>query len=195
MPTNTHKFKQICQPARLAAQQPAQVASFSEDLSEVLRNLRHTCGHTAKDSTPSIARRREAWKEEALDDLPWKDERGPSSIRRTLEPFQGRRWGNFWEKCIRTFFERIEMNWTELSHLVLLELEIYALCKMVIIKVVIELMLPNSGHKVAWYKSIFMSEETTVRHYDQYYTLYTIHFFRHFQSLRSSAAQGFIEKN
>ena len=39
-----------------------------------------------------------------------------------------------------------------------------------------------------------MSEETTVRLYDQYYTLYTIHFFRHFQSLRSSAAQGFIEK-
>ena len=33
---------------------------------------------------PSIAwRRREAWKEEALDNLPWKDERGPSYIRRT----------------------------------------------------------------------------------------------------------------
>ena len=69
MPTNTHKFKQICQSARLAAQQPSQVASFSEDLSEVLRNLRHNCRHTAKDITPSIAWRREAWKEESLDDL------------------------------------------------------------------------------------------------------------------------------
>ena len=29
------------------------------------------------------------WKKEALDDLPWKDERGCSSIRRTLEPFKG----------------------------------------------------------------------------------------------------------
>ena len=32
-----------------------------------------TCGHKAKDITPLIA-----WREEALDDLPWKDERGPS---------------------------------------------------------------------------------------------------------------------
>ena len=46
-----------------------------------------TCGHKAKDITRSIAWRREALKEEALDDLPWKDERGPSSIRRTVEPF------------------------------------------------------------------------------------------------------------
>ena len=39
--------------------------------SKVLRNLRHTsCGHKAKDITPSITWRREAWKEEALDDLP-----------------------------------------------------------------------------------------------------------------------------
>ena len=31
-----------------------------------------TTGHKAKGITPSIAWRREAWKEEALDDLPWK---------------------------------------------------------------------------------------------------------------------------
>jgi len=31
---------------------------------------RSACGHKAKDITPSIAWRREAWKEEALDDLP-----------------------------------------------------------------------------------------------------------------------------
>ena len=30
---------------------------------------------------------REAWKEEALDDLPWRDEKGLSSVRRTLELF------------------------------------------------------------------------------------------------------------
>ena len=35
-----------------------------------------SCGHKDEVITPSIAWRREAWKEEALDDLPWKDERG-----------------------------------------------------------------------------------------------------------------------
>ena len=48
--------------------------------------------------TPSIAWRWESWKEEAPDDLPWKDERVQSSIRRTLELFKRRRWGNFWER-------------------------------------------------------------------------------------------------
>ena len=45
--------------------------------SEVLRS----CGHKAKDIKLSIAWRRGALKEEALDYLPLKDERGPSSIR------------------------------------------------------------------------------------------------------------------
>ena len=78
------------------AKQPSQVACFLED-------LKHwgawdtTCGHKAKDITPPIARKREAWKEEALDDLPWKDETGPSSIRWILEPFQRQHWGNLWE--------------------------------------------------------------------------------------------------
>ena len=77
-----------------------------------------TWGNKAKDITPSIAWRREAWKEEALDDLPWKDERGPSSIRRTLEPFQRRRWGNFWETgwsaygLFRAHRHHTELNWT-----------------------------------------------------------------------------------
>ena len=58
----------------------------------------HTnCGHKAKDITISIAWRREAWTEEVLDDLPTKDERGPSSNRRALEMFQTYRWRNFWE--------------------------------------------------------------------------------------------------
>ena len=62
-----------------------------------------TCGHKAKDITPLIAWRREAWKEEALDDVLRKDERGPSSIRQTLELFQRRHWG----KLLRDGMERI----------------------------------------------------------------------------------------
>ena len=79
-----------------------------------------TCGHKAKDITPSIAWRREARKEEALNDLPWKDERGPSSVRRTLEPFQRRHWGKFWETgwgaygLFRAHRYHLELNWTSL---------------------------------------------------------------------------------
>ena len=78
------------------AKQPSQMACFLED-PKCWGAWYTTCGHKAKDITPSIAWKREAWKEEALDDLPWKDERGPSLIRRTLELFQRWRWGNFWE--------------------------------------------------------------------------------------------------
>ena len=62
-----------------------------------------TCRHKAKDITPSITWRREAWKEEALNDLPQKYERGPSSSRWTLEPFQRKCWGNFWETGWSTY--------------------------------------------------------------------------------------------
>ena len=47
-----------------------------------------TCRHKAKDVTQLIAWRREVWKEEARDNLPWKDERGASFISQTLELFQ-----------------------------------------------------------------------------------------------------------
>ena len=71
-------------------------------------------GHKAKDITPLIA-----WKEEVLDNLPWKDERGPSSTRQTLEPFQRQRWENFREtgfsECIDTLLIWTELNWTELN--------------------------------------------------------------------------------
>ena len=50
--------------------------------------------HKAKVITPSIAWKREAWKEEAVNDLSSKDERGPSSVRRRLELFERQRWGN-----------------------------------------------------------------------------------------------------
>ena len=80
-----------------------------------------TCGHKAKDITPLTAWRREAWKEEELDNLPWKDERGPSSIRRTLELFQRQRWGNFWKTgcsaygLFRAHKYHLELNWTQLN--------------------------------------------------------------------------------
>ena len=78
------------------AKQPSQVAYFSEGL-KCWGAWDITCGHKTKDVTPSIAWKREVWKEEVLDNLPWKGERGLSSVRRTLEPFQRQRWGNFWE--------------------------------------------------------------------------------------------------
>ena len=49
-----------------------------------------------KDIIPSTACKREVWKEEALDDLSSKSERGPLSIRRTLQMLQRWHWGHFW---------------------------------------------------------------------------------------------------
>ena len=79
-----------------------------------------TCGYKAKGITSSIAWRREAWKEEALDDLHWKDEREPSSIRRTLGPFERQCWWNLWETgwsaygLFRAHRYHLEMDWTKL---------------------------------------------------------------------------------
>ena len=97
--------------------QPSQVAYFLEDL-KCWGAWDTTCRHKAKDITPLTAERREAWKEEALDDLPWKDEGGPSSVQRKLEPFQRRHWGNFWEMgwsvygLYRVHRYHFELNWT-----------------------------------------------------------------------------------
>ena len=93
--------------------QLSQVACFSENL-KCWGAWDTTCGHCTKD----ISRRREAWKEEALDDLPWKDERGPSSLRRTLEPFQRQRSGNFREagwSAYGLFRAHKYHLWTELN--------------------------------------------------------------------------------
>ena len=89
---------------------------------EVLRNLRHyqqaqSQGHHNVDCLC----RREVLKEEALDDLQWKDARGQLSIRQTLEPFQRQCWGNFWEMGWSTYGlfwahrHHLELNWTELN--------------------------------------------------------------------------------
>jgi len=58
---------------------------FRLERSEVLRSLRHY--HKATVVTPSIAWRKEVWEEEALDDLPGRDEEGPSSVKVTLALF------------------------------------------------------------------------------------------------------------
>ena len=61
------------------------------------------------------------WKEKALDNLLSKDERGPSSIKRTLEPFQRRRWRNVSEtewsayELFRAHWRHLELNWISLS--------------------------------------------------------------------------------
>ena len=105
---------------RLTLKKPSQLSAVvSPGRSELLRSLRHylraksqghhhtidpreetgrdsTGGHKAKDITPSIARRREACrKKEALNDFLRQDERGLSSIRPTLEPFQRQSRENF----------------------------------------------------------------------------------------------------
>ena len=54
---------------RLAGKQPSQVACFFEDL-KCWGAWDTACSHKAKDTTASVTRRREAWKEEALDGLP-----------------------------------------------------------------------------------------------------------------------------
>ena len=101
---------------RETTEQMEQVACFSEDL-KCWEAWDTTCGHRAEDITPLITWRREACKEEALDDLPWKDERGTSTIRRTLEPFQRLRWENFWEMgwsaygLFRAHRYHLELNW------------------------------------------------------------------------------------
>ena len=92
--------------------------------SEVLRSLSHYLRAQIQDITPSIAWSREAWKEEALDDLPSRDQRRPSSVRRTLEPFQKQRWGALERRggAHVELSERIdpifEPNWTSNGHAV-----------------------------------------------------------------------------
>ena len=102
---------------RLVAKQPSQVACFSEDLKcwEVWDT---TCRHKAKDITPSIDCRREVWKEEVLDNLPWKDERGPSSDGH-WNRFKGNvgETSDRWDGVHMGFSEHINttLNWTELN--------------------------------------------------------------------------------
>ena len=114
------EWRKMTQQTDWQAKQPSQVACFAEDL-KCWGAWDTTCRHKAKDITPSITWRREVWTEEVLDDLPWKNEWGPSSVRWTLEPFQRRRWGNFWEMGWSTYglFRapryHLELNWTRLT--------------------------------------------------------------------------------
>ena len=113
--------------------QPSQVACFSEDL-KCWGAWNTSCPHKAKDIMPSTIWRKEAWKEVMLDNLLWKDERGPSSIRWTLQPFQRQRWRNFWEmewsayvfflKCMDTILNWTELKWTSFNNAVTVPLNI-----------------------------------------------------------------------
>ena len=92
--------------------------------SEVLRSLRHylqaqSQGHHTTDRLEE----RDVERGNARN-LPWKDERGPSSIRRTLEPFQRQQCRNFREMGeahnYRLFWShryRVELNWMNWSYI------------------------------------------------------------------------------
>ena len=110
--------KEMTEQADWRAKQPSQVACVSEDL-KCWEAWGITCGQNSKDTTLSIAWGRElAWKEKALNDLPWEDEKGPSSIRPTLELFQRQHWGNSWETGRSAYGlslahrYHLELNWT-----------------------------------------------------------------------------------
>ena len=112
------EWREMTEQTDWRAKQPPQVACFLEDL-KCWGAWDTTCVYKAKDIKPSIAWRRKAWKEEALDDLPLKCERGPWSVRRTVEPLQRRHWGNLWEtgwsayRLFRAHRYHLELNWTE----------------------------------------------------------------------------------
>ena len=89
-----------------------------------------TSGHKAKDTTSSIAWRREAWKEEAFDDLPWKDESmrvssryvtpprvHPHTLQSKINSTKRHLWENLWvtHKAHTGFPERVDTitKWTE----------------------------------------------------------------------------------
>ena len=63
------EWREMTEEINWLSKQPSQVVCFSEDL-KCWEAWDTTCGLKAKDVTPSITWRREAWKEEALDDLP-----------------------------------------------------------------------------------------------------------------------------
>ena len=74
---------------------------------------RHWKKHKAKDITPSTAWRREAWKEEALYSVPWKDERGPSSVKMNIGTVSNATLG----KLLRDGVEHTDtsLKWTEVN--------------------------------------------------------------------------------
>ena len=100
--------------------QPSRVACFSEDAKcwgawELPAGTKSRSSHHR---SPGGERRGK--RKRTLDDLPWKDERGPSSNRRTLELFQRQSWRSFWQRRVermnyRLFREHryhLELKWT-----------------------------------------------------------------------------------
>ena len=91
------------------------IQNYRHAASPAMEAINTTCRHTAKDVTPPIAWRREALKEEALDNLSWKGERGPSDEQTVSKVTlwkllrQGGAHMGF-TKCIDTI-----LSWTELE--------------------------------------------------------------------------------
>ena len=111
------EWREMTKQTEWQAKKPSQAACFSEDL-KCWGAWDTTCGHKAKDITPSIARSREAFKEEAIGDLPWKDERGPLS-----DEHSGMVSKAMLVKLLSDGVERIlafhnaeKPSWTELNH-------------------------------------------------------------------------------
>ena len=103
MPEWRQTTEQIDRRAKLSSQ----VNCFSKDL-KCWEAWDTTSGHKAKDITPLIAWRREALKEEALDDLPWKDSAifNQTNILTVLKVTLG--------KLLRAFPRAQIPSWTEL---------------------------------------------------------------------------------
>ena len=110
------EWREMTEQTDWLAKQLSQVACISED-PKCWGAWDPTCGHKAKDITSLITLRREAWKEEVLDNFPWnwRYEREPLSIRWTLELFQRQHWGNSWDSM--GFSEHVDtiLNWTEMN--------------------------------------------------------------------------------
>ena len=62
--------------------------------SEVLRSLKHYLQAQSQGHHTINHLDERCWKEEALNDLPWKDEKRQQSVRRTLKLFQRQLWAN-----------------------------------------------------------------------------------------------------
>ena len=99
------------------AKQPSQVACFSENL-KCWEAWDTTCGHKAKDITPSVAWRREARKEEALDDLPVKGRERAVVNQTNIGTVSKATLGKLLRRggAHMGFSQRIDttLNWTEL---------------------------------------------------------------------------------
>ena len=125
--THMPEWREMTEQIDWREKQSSQVACFSEDL-KCWGAWDTTGRHKAKDITSTIAWRRGVDRGFRYDDLPSKDERGPSSITQHWKHSQSRerqRWGNFWKTgrsacgLFRAHIYHLELNRSELHKLYL----------------------------------------------------------------------------